>query len=496
MAKVIMIQGTMSGAGKSLICAGLLRIFKQDGYKVAPFKSQNMALNSYITNEGLEIGRAQAMQAEAASIEPSVNMNPILLKPVTNMGSQVIVLGKPIGNMKAAEYYKYKIKLAEKVKTAFNNLANTVDIIVIEGAGSPAELNLKANDFVNMGMAEMAKSPVILVGDIDRGGVFAQLYGTVMLLDDKEKDYIKGLLVNKFRGDIGLFEDGIKIIEEKTKKDVLGVMPMIDVDIDDEDSFSHRLTSEFAKSKIDIAVIYLDKISNFSDFTALSAIEGVTVRYVKKVDELEKPDMIIIPGTKNTISDLKKIRESGIETKIKQLASEGTLVIGICGGYQMLGKSILDEDNVECGGSIEGMDLLPVITSFRNTKNTKKQEGIINIASGIFENLDGYKVSGYEIHMGESKLVEDAVPFITFMDNEQDGCINGNIMGTYLHGFFDETDIREGIIGILCKKKGIEKLDSIYDYRAYREKQYDILADELRKNIDMKKIYKILNEGI
>ena len=298
MAKAIMIQGTMSNAGKSLIAGGLCRIFRQDGYRVAPFKAQNMALNSFITSDGFEMGRAQAMQAEAAMIDPDVRMNPILLKPSSDTGSQVIVNGEVIGNMSAREYYRNKLKYVPNIMEAYNSLAAENDIIVIEGAGSPAEINLKKDDIVNMGMAKLAKSPVILAGDIDRGGVFAQLIGTVMLLDEDEREYIKGLIVNKFRGDKSILQSGLDIIEEKSGKPVIGVIPYVDVDIDEEDSLSERFSKTNAPGIVDIAVIRTPRISNFTDFTPFECVDGVSLRYVSSAAALGEPDLIIIPGTK------------------------------------------------------------------------------------------------------------------------------------------------------------------------------------------------------
>ena len=315
-AKAIMIQGTMSNAGKSLLTAGLCRIFKQDGYKVAPFKSQNMALNSFITEEGLEMGRAQVIQAEAAGIKPSALMNPILLKPTNNMGSQVIVNGEVLGNMSAKDYYAFKKNLRPKILEAYEKLASEYDIIVIEGAGSPAEINLKQEDFVNMGMAKMAKAPVLLVGDIDRGGVFAQLVGTVMLLDEDEQDMVKGLIINKFRGDKSILDPGVEMLEERTKIPVVGVAPYLNVDIEDEDSLAERVKGNREVDLIDIAVIRLPRISNFTDFNALEVIPGVSVRYVRTVKELKNPDMIILPGSKNTMEDLLWMRQNGLEAAI------------------------------------------------------------------------------------------------------------------------------------------------------------------------------------
>ena len=304
MAKAIMIQGTMSNAGKSLLAAGLCRIFKQDGYKVAPFKSQNMALNSFITEEGLEMGRAQVMQAEAAGITPSVKMNPILLKPTNDVGSQVIVNGEVLGTMSARDYFQYKKQLFPKVMEAYEELDKEYDIIVIEGAGSPAEINLKQEDIVNMGMAKKAHAPVLLVGDIDRGGVFAQLNGTVMLLEEDEKEMVKGLIINKFRGDKTILDPGVAALEERTGIPVVGVAPYMDLEVEDEDSLTERFSNSGEVGVIDIAVIRVPRISNFTDFNALEVIPGVSVRYVKHPAELKNPDMIILPGTKNTMEDL------------------------------------------------------------------------------------------------------------------------------------------------------------------------------------------------
>ena len=375
MAKNIMLQGTMSNVGKSFLTAALCRIFSQDGYKVAPFKSQNMALNSYITLAGEEIGRAQALQAEAAGIAPTAYMNPILLKPTTDIGSQVIVNGKVRGNMRAADYFKYKKELIPDIIAAYKKLESEYDIIVIEGAGSPVELNLKKDDIVNMGLAELVKSPVLLVGDIDRGGVFAQLIGTLALLEKNEKEFVKGLIVNQFRGDISLFSDGIKILEEKSKKSVLGVIPYIETLLEDEDSLSGKFNNKSGEYDIEISVIKLPKISNFSDFDVFMQYSGVFVNFVTKLSHLVSPDMIIIPGTKSTIADLKWLRESGLEEKIKKFAANGVPVFGICGGYQMLGTSIDDTVGCESGGAIEGMGLLDHKTIFALKKSNVRLTG-------------------------------------------------------------------------------------------------------------------------
>ena len=368
MAKNIMIQGTMSNAGKSLLCAGLCRIFKQDGYRVAPFKSQNMALNSFITESGGEMGRAQVVQAEAAGIAPDVRMNPILLKPTTDVGSQVIVNGQVQGNMKAMEYYRRKREFVPAVMEAYKALDEEYDIVVIEGAGSPAEINLKQEDIVNMGLAKMVDAPVLLVGDIDRGGVFAQLYGTVALLEPEERARVKGTIVNKFRGDKAILEPGLKTLEELCGCPVAGVVPYVTVDIDDEDSLSERFHRPQGRRLIDIAVVRLPRISNFTDFAPFERYDSVSVRYVQAPEELAGADMILLPGTKSTIADLMWLRQSGLEAAILKAASAGTLVFGVCGGYQMLGQRVSDPDQVEAAGvaEIAGMGLLPVETVFES----------------------------------------------------------------------------------------------------------------------------------
>ena len=415
-AKCIMVQVTMSGAGKSLLCAALCRIFKQDGYKVAPFKSQNMALNSYVTRNGMEMGRAQVMQAEAAGIEPDVRMNPVLLKPSSDIGSQVIVLGEVRGQMTATEYYEYKNSLMPEVMKAYNELAEEKDIIVIEGAGSPAEINLRENDIVNMGMAEAAGAPVLLAGDIDRGGVFAQLYGTVKLLTEDEQKRIAGLIVNKFRGDIDILAPGLKMVEEKTGIPVLGVVPYIRVDIDDEDSLAPRLSAKSEVKPLDIAIIRIPRMSNFTDFAPLEAHEVIGARYVQSAEELHNPDMVIIPGTKSTMDDLLWMRQNGIESAIQKLASSGTPVLGVCGGYQMMGEKLQDPHHIE--GDLEemhGMGLLPTETTFTNLKTRTRFTADVKA-----KDFEGAKLDGYEIHMGESIVKGD--PFLT-LENGKDSLI-------------------------------------------------------------------------
>lgn len=499
MARVIMVQGTMSNAGKSLVVAGLCRIFKQDGYKVVPFKSQNMALNSFITEDGLEMGRAQVMQAEAAGVVPSVYMNPILLKPTNDVGSQVIVNGKAIGNMSARDYFKFKKELIPNIKTAFKKLEETADIIVIEGAGSPAEINLKSDDIVNMGLAKIVDAPVLLVGDIDLGGVFAQLLGTLMLLEDDERARVKGLIINKFRGDKTILDPGIEMLEERGNVRVAGVVPYMNVSIDDEDSLSNRLTQEEI-GLIDLAVIRLPKLSNFTDFDVFEQIPGIKVRYVNSVGKLGRPDILFIPGSKSTIADLKWMRQNGLEAQIKKLARDDVPVFGICGGFQMLGNSIKDTENVEGGGEIRGMELLPVETVLEVEKTTRQTTGRINNVEGIFKSLSGLEYKGYEIHMGTTYVCKSVCEGDTEMNLlSQEECIvnNGNIYGSYIHGIFDNDRIARIMIETVARKKGIE-LDDIseFDYARFREEQYDKLADEMRAALDMEYIYSIMNEAV
>ncbi|MGN1318990.1 MAG: cobyric acid synthase [Lachnospirales bacterium] len=472
---VIMIQGTMSNVGKSVVCAGILRALKRRGYSVAPFKSQNMALNSYITKDGFEIGRAQAVQALASGIEPDVNMNPILLKPNSDTGSQVIVMGKPIGNMSAKDYYKYKKNLVPYILEAYNNLKEKYDIVVIEGAGSPAEINLKNDDIVNMGMAEMADSPVILVGDIDRGGVFAQLYGTISLLTPSERDRIKGLVINKFRGDKSILESGLNMLRAKCGKDILGVLPYTNFDIEDEDSLSDRFENNKI-SEIDIAVIKLPRISNFTDFIPL---ENFGLRYVTKPQDLGTPDLIIIPGTKNTVLDMIWLRESGMESAILK-HKDNSLIMGICGGYQILGNTINDEAE----GNINAMGLLDCDTIIKKDKKTTQTKG--KILSDFLKDSTYY---GYEIHMGKT-YIKNAKAFDT-----NGGAISGNIFGTYVHGIFDEGNFRENLINYIAKKKGITLDKNFISFDEYRNKQFDILADMIEENLDISRLIEIMKNN-
>lgn len=502
MAKTIMIQGTMSNAGKSLLTAGLCRIFRQDGYRVAPFKSQNMALNSYITSEGLEMGRAQVMQAEAAGIEPSVLMNPILLKTTNDTGSQVIVNGEVLGTMSARDYFKYKKNLVPDIMKAFRALAEKNDIIVIEGAGSPAEINLKTDDIVNMGMAKMADAPVLLAGDIDRGGVFAQLYGTVELLEPEERNRIRGLIINKFRGDKTILDPGIEMLEEKCGIPVVGVAPYLDIQVEDEDSLTERFDRGQETGLIDIAVIRIPRISNFTDFNPLESIPGVSLRYVKHTSDLKNPDVIILPGTKNTMEDLRWLRESGMEALILKAADRGTLIFGICGGYQMLGETLSDPHGVEAGGSMRGMGLLPMDTIFAEKKTRTQVTGRFLDLDGDYETLSEVEFTGYEIHMGDSVRRNPAKPCTSVRDEvmgkeKTEGTFTRNVCGTYVHGIFDKEETALALIRAAGKKKGVDvsRMEGV-DFASFKEQQYDILAAELRKHLDMKKIYEILEQGV
>ncbi|MBO5552425.1 MAG: cobyric acid synthase [Lachnospiraceae bacterium] len=480
----IMIQGTMSGVGKSLIVAGLCRILKQDGFAPAPFKSQNMSLNSYVTSDGLEIGRAQAMQSYAAGLEPASEMNPILLKPTGDTGSQVIVNGRPVGNMSAREYFAYKKSLIPAIRSAYDKLSSKYAPVIIEGAGSPAEINLRENDIVNMRLAEMLDVPVLLVGDIDRGGVFAQLYGTVMLLSEKERRRLRGLIINKFRGDPSLLDSGIAEIEEKTGIPVAGVIPYIpDLRLEDEDSLTERFNRKPKRDAlIKIAVIRLPRISNFSDLDPFEQNSNVSVTYTADPDLLEASDLIVIPGSKNTIADMAFLKERGLDTALIRLC--GSIpVFGICGGYQMLGETISDPLNLEGGGSINGLGLLPVSTVLQKDKHQKQTEGVIpSGVRGIFSSLSGRRFTGYEIHMGETDASGmQAEPPLISTDND--------IYGTYIHGIFDRADIANTVLKALAGKKGLSiDLTRQLDQRQLREREYDRLADTLRKYLNPDKL--------
>lgn len=557
----IMIQGTMSSAGKSLICAALCRIFTQDGFKTAPFKSQNMALNSFITEDGAEMGRAQVMQAEAAGVKPSVLMNPILLKPTNDVGSQVIVKGEVLGNMRARDYFAYKKKLVPTICEAFSELEKQADIIVMEGAGSPAEINLKSDDIVNMGLAKLVDAPVLLVGDIDRGGVFAQLLGTLMLLEEDEKVRVKGLIINKFRGDKTILDPGVEMLEERGGVKVAGVVPYMHLSIEDEDSLSGQLDNHDV-GVIDLAVIRFPRISNFTDFNVFERLEGVSVRYVSSVQELGQPDMIFLPGSKNTMGDLRWMRQNGLEAAVKKLAAH-IPVWGICGGYQMLGRTISDPHGVENENSLReplypahceaishepdtiaverirrdgalplrgmelppretrrqshaadenslreplrGMELIDTDTTLMPEKMRTQTRGKFENMTGIFSTLSGLEFSGYEIHMGKTTVStgEHQTPLVQLADGRTDGVQRmekgseaPGVYGSYVHGIFDDGDIAVRIVQALADKKRVSwKPEAGGDYHAFKEQQYDKLAQGLREHLDMEYVYSILQES-
>ncbi len=494
-AKKIMFQGTGSSVGKSLICAAVCRILNDDGYRVMPYKSQNMALNSYITADGKEMGRAQVTQAECARVEPDVAMNPVLLKPNSDVGSQVILNGVAEFNMNAVEYHAYKARLTEVVMDAYNKLAADSDVVCIEGAGSPAEINLRENDIVNMGLAEMVDAPVVLIGDIDRGGVFASIYGTIKLLEPEEQARIKGFIINKFRGDVKLLQPGIDMIEEKVGVPCLGVVPYTRLIIDDEDSVTERW-HEKRDGAITIGVVRLRHISNFTDCTVFDMYSDVKVEYYANQREMARanPDLLVVPGSKNTIDDIIKLRESKMADEIIRLHESGVPVIGICGGYQIIGKTISDPGHVESETeTTEGLGLLDITTELRESKQTTRKNGVIT--SDVLDlNVEGMAVAGYEIHMGESICGEDSDIFCTLEDGRADGAVSKDktVMGTYLHGIFDNDDFREALIASLKAKKGIEESERV-DFAAFKDGQYNLLASAVRESLDMEKLMAIID---
>lgn len=501
MTQAIMLQGTASDVGKSVLVAGLCRIFYQDGLRTAPFKSQNMALNSGITPEGKEMGRAQIFQAEAAGITPDVRMNPVLLKPTSDRKAQVVLMGKVATDMDAVSYHEYKPRLREQILSVYNSLAQEFDVLVLEGAGSPAEINLRDRDIVNMGMAEMAQCPVVLVADIDRGGVFASIYGTLALLHDHERARVKGVIINKFRGDVALLYSGIEQIEALTGVPVLGVMPWLDVDLEDEDGVALQKGKYLRTDKrdIDIAVVQLPHISNFTDFNALAAQPDVRVRYVRQPEELAEADLVILPGSKNTLGDLVWLRESGMAHGVVQLHRNNVPVVGICGGYQMLGDTIIDE--VESGlGTLPGLGLLNTVTHFAQHKTTTLVEG--KMSSSLPDWLAGaadLSVRGYEIHMGETALSEACQSVMTLRKEGRhvaDGAVtpDGLAFGTYLHGLFDSDEFTRALVNGLRVRKGLAPLDSTFHYAQYKSQQFDLLADAMRQHIDIEKIYTIMKQ--
>ncbi len=459
----IMLQGTASDVGKSTLVAGLCRIFSQDGYRTAPFKSQNMALNSGITPDGKEMGRAQAFQAEAAGIAPDVRMNPILLKPTSDRRAQIVLMGKVASDMDAVSYHDYKPRLRETVREVYQSLAAEYEVMVLEGAGSPAEINLRDRDIVNMGMAELAQCPVILVADIDRGGVFAAIYGTLALLQEHERWRVKGVIINKFRGDVALQRGKYRDVSARA---------------------------------LDIAVIQLPHISNFTDFNPLAAQPDVRVRYVTSPQQLNDADLLLLPGSKNTLGDLHWLRESGLAEALLAQHREGTPVIGICGGYQMLGTTITDE--VESGlGERPGLGLLEVTTRFAREKVTTRVTGeAAPVPGGLLQPCAHQPVTGYEIHMGETTLGEGTRPMLAFCDRF-DGAVsrNGLAAGCYLHGLFDNGGFTRALLDALRQRKGLAAWDGeVVDYAVHKQQQFDLLAQSMRQHIDIERLYQIMRD--
>ena len=497
MAKKIMFQGTSSNVGKSILCTALCRIFYRKGFKTVPFKAQNMALNSYVTKWGDEIGRAQVAQAEAAGIDPIVQMNPVLLKPTGNQSSQVVLMGKPVGVYSAKEYHtKYSLTALDKVKESIDFLDSNFDMMVIEGAGSPAEVNLKANDIVNMRIAKMTQAPVFLIADIDRGGAIASIVGTLELLEPEERDLIKGIVINKFRGDIKLLEPALTFIEEKTGKKVVGVIPAIEnLDIDEEDSVALENKRNSGTKDIQVVVMQTPKISNFTDFDALNYEPDVSVRFVGPGDVIGTPDLIILPGSKNTLADLTYLKNSGLANEIKELAEKGTPVIGICGGNQMLGTAIYDPHHMEGDiEEIEGLGLVESSTTMKAQKTTHQVQFNVSNLQFLNGTFRGEKLVGYEIHMGDTTPLADSVSrcfTITSRSEEAvnviDGFIDGNhqVMGTYIHGVFDNDEFRRFIINQLRERKGLQPLDVVFHYFDHKNAAYNRLADIVEEHLDM-----------
>ena len=503
MAKTIMLQGTSSHVGKSILTTALCRIFLQDGQRVVPFKAQNMALNSYVTKTGGEMGRAQVAQAEAAGLEPIVEMNPVLLKPTGNSCSQVVLMGRPIGNMSAKEYHTgYSLQALGVIKDCLDKLGAEFDTIVIEGAGSPAEVNLKANDIVNMRIAKMLTAPVLLIADIDRGGALASVVGTLELLDPDERDLIKGIIINKFRGDIDLLKPALDFLETKTGKPVIGVVPHLDqLGIDDEDSVSLDDKQVNTLSDLDIVVIRTPKISNFTDFDAFANEIDVTVRYIQQGESIGNPDLILLPGSKNTIEDLLYLRQQRFEEQIIKLVESGTPLIGICGGYQMLGKQISDPDHTESNlDTISGLGLLDIATTFTPNKITHQVTANCSNNGFLGLNLTYENLVGYEIHMGQTEFLQTAEHAFTItsrsnqLSDSADGVVrsDGLVMGTYIHGIFDNDVYRRSILNALRVRKGLAPIETVNDTHTRKENSYNRLAETVRNSLNMDLLYTIL----
>lgn len=501
-----MVLGTGSDAGKSLTVAALCRILRQDGFDVAPFKAQNMALNSFATINGHEIGRAQAMQAQAAGVEPHVDMNPILLKPTSDIGSQVILNGKVAGNYRGVDYYELKDRLLEVVSTAYERLASRHQVVVLEGAGSPVEMNLKDRDVVNLKMAEIANAACMLVADIDRGGVFASLIGTYSLLEPAERARFCGFLINKFRGDLGLFTDGVDYLERKLDQPCLGVIPYLhNHGIDDEDSVSLERRAVKAPSangeKLTVCVVGFPYLANFTDFTALEQQPDVVVYYTRRSDEARLADVLILPGSKNTISDLLWLKQNGWTKAIEEHVVAGKPLLGVCGGFQMLGTEISDPYHTEGDmKAAQGLGALNVKTILARDKVTR--QALASLYDGPLPgNENPPQFAGYEIHLGETALGEGVKPLFRLQrtgDDEviSDGAVacDGKIMGTYLHGLFDSVDGLRWILNHWRQLRHKDPLCEVVDPKAERERRYDALADHFRRHLNLDLIYRALRE--
>ncbi|MBO4836249.1 MAG: cobyric acid synthase [Clostridia bacterium] len=491
-----MIQGTASSVGKSVLCAAFLRIMKQDGLRAAPFKAQNMALNSWVTRDGREMGRAQVTQAQAAGIEPDVSMNPVLLKPTGDRRSQVIVDGRAVGSMTAMEYHRYKPELRQHIREVYQALEDRVDCVVIEGAGSPAEINLREGDIVNMSMAEAADAPVLLVGDINLGGVFASLLGTVMLLTEQERARVKGVIINKFRGDVKILEPGLKMLEDRIRIPVLGVVPWMDVELEDEDSVTERFRRQSGQGDLDVAVVRLKHISNFTDFQALTLQKGARVRYAERPEDLEKADIIILPGTKNTVEDLADLRNRGLDAPIIRHARRGGMVLGICGGYQMLGRTLHDPAHTESRiPESAGLDLLDMQVTFESEKQTRQSSGVIDCPEGWLKAMNGTVLDGYEIHAGRNTFGPGCVPWLR-IGGQTDGVCSreGNVVGTYLHGLFDDGLFFSALAAHVRAQRGEDAgaKGPVLTMNDFREREFDRIADIVRAAVDMPAVYRII----
>ena len=502
-----MVQGTGSSVGKSLLVTALCRIFAQDGLSAAPFKAQNMSLNSFVTPDGAEIGRSQAVQAEAAGILPAADMNPVLLKPEMDFRSQLVVMGRPEGFLESRFFNRRKDGLWEVVASALDRLRAEFEVVVIEGAGSPAEINLRRGDIVNMEVALYADTPVLLVGDIDKGGVFASLYGTTALIAPEERDLVRGVVINKFRGDVTVLEPGLRQLEGLMGVPVIGVLPYFrDIYIPEEDSpaAQNTLGRSSKAALVDVAVIALPRIANFDDFDPFKRDEGVSVRYVRSPEDLGSPDLAIIPGSKTTMADLRYLRESGLAARLVALAREGTPIIGICGGYQMLGRWVFDSQRIEASQeAMPGLDLLPVVTRFSSHKETHQVSGQVSASHGLLSGAEGLGFTGYEIHMGATEADAAAGGETTISPfrlstrsgrpvDARDGSVSGDgwVMGTYVHGLFGNTGLRHSILRRIAARKGVAL--ALQEDSFSQSREYDKLATLVRASLDMEAVYRIV----